>query len=152
MKYIIIAPHADDEIIGCYELLSLGLVAKVLFPTTIAMEEGNDSSEHFMFGRQILDEFVFSANYTYLFPDPTYELHPEHRKIGALGEQLLRVGQSVIFYSTNMNAPYIHEVRQPALKRKCLEELYPTKCTLWYYEHKYFLFEGYNKWIMKWGV
>jgi len=148
-KYIIVAPHADDEIIGCYESLVSGLVAKVLFSNEKALTEASASSEHFLFGRQLIEDHDFySGRYIYLFPDPTYETHPEHRRIGALGEELLRAGQEVIFYTTNMLTPYIHEVSQPLTKRKCLDTLYPTKKDLWEYEHKYFLFEGYTKWIM----
>jgi hypothetical protein len=149
-KYIIVAPHADDEIIGCYELLASDLVARVLFPNDKELTEANASSEHFLFGRQLIEDHDFyNCQYLYLFPDPIHEIHPEHRRIGMLGEELLRAERQVIFYSTNMLAPYIHEVTQPAIKRNCLNTLYPTKRFLWEYENKYFLFEGYNQWIIK---
>jgi hypothetical protein len=152
MKYIIIAPHADDEIIGCYELLATGMVKSVLFPDETALKEAEKSSEHFLFSRgHIEDEDYYkSLEITYVFPDPYFETHPKHRELGSLGESLLRQHRHVIFYSTTMSAPYIHEVTQPALKRQCLNKLYPTKKDLWAYEHKFFLFEGYNKWILKW--
>ena len=38
-KYVIIAPHADDEIIGCYELLVTGKVDTVAFPNNDIIEE-----------------------------------------------------------------------------------------------------------------
>jgi len=153
MKYIIIAPHADDEIIGCYELLASGLVAKVLFPDDVALTEANASSEHFLFGRQLIEDHDFyNGHYIYLFPDPYFEAHPKHRELGSLGEGLLRQDRQVIFYSTTMSAPYIHEVSQPEIKRHCLSKLYPKKHSLWEYEHKYFLFEGYNQWVIKWDA
>jgi hypothetical protein len=151
MRYIIVAPHADDEIIGCYELLSRGLVDTVLFPNDKQLEEAVNSSEHFMFTRTLFDDYdCEKQGKIFLFPDPTYELHPNHKYLGHLGEELLRRGQEVIFYTTNMLAPYIHEVSQPLIKQKCLNTLYPTKKDLWEFEHKYFLFEGYTQWLMKW--
>lgn len=152
MKYVIVAPHADDEIIGCYELLSSGLVARVLFPNGQALGESALSGEHFLFGRKLIEDedFYHSLEITYVFPDPYFEVHPKHRELGSLGESLLRQHRHVIFYNTTMSAPYVHEASQPAFKRECLNKLYPSKKDLWRYQHKYFLFEGYNKWIMKW--
>jgi len=151
-KYIIIAPHADDEIIGCYELLAKGLVEKVLFFTSKDCEEAIPSSEHFEFSIGLVEEhdFPIVSNMIYLFPDPTTETHPLHRYLGNLGEEYLRRGEPVIFYTTNMLAPYLHEVSQAMLKAKCLDKLYPNKRSLWEYDHKYFLFEGYTQWMMQW--
>lgn len=148
---IIIAPHADDEIIGCYELLTKGLVEAVLFPNERAVEEALAMSDHFGVSIGLLEHCDLDvSNSVLFFPDPTYETHPAHRNLGAMGEELLRRGQAVYFYSTNMSAPYIHEVSSAMTKRHCLDTLYPTKQDLWKYEHKYFLFEGYVKWCMKW--
>ena len=148
-KVTIIAPHADDEIIGCWELLTLGLVESVLFISEQAMEEAIPSSEYFGFNIGMADG-TFNYGKTFLFPDPTYELHPEHRRLGMLGEEVLRAEGKVVFYSTNMSAPYIHEVTAPLNKLSALNNLYPKKASLWAYDHKYYLFEGYTKWIMKW--
>jgi len=147
-KYVIIAPHADDEIIGCHELLVSGLVDSVLYNTRQGMEEAIICSEHYGFNIKSIEDLLEYKTKIFLFPDPVYETHPDHRGLGSIGEALLRTGQEVIFYTTNMLAPYIHEVSQPHTKRNCLDNLYPTKKDLWKYEHKYFLFEGYTQWIM----
>ena len=147
-KFIIIAPHADDEVIGCYAKLARYQVAKVLFPNKPALIEASDSSEHFKFGRQLIADHKYSDKYVYLFPDPIYETHPLHRELGSDGERLLRAGLPVIFYTTNMLAPYIHEVKEADKKRDSLYALYSYKSKLWEYEHKYFLFEGYNAWLL----
>ena len=153
-KYVIVAPHADDEIIGCYELLQSGLVVRVLFPNHTALNEATKSSEHFFFSRGLIEDedFYSSPETSYLFPDPHFETHPKHRELGFLGESLLRQQRQVIFYSVNMLAPYIHEVCEPKIKQHCLNKLYSSKSSLWGYDHKYFLFEGYNQWIIKWDV
>lgn len=145
--YVIIAPHADDEIIGCHTLLTQGLVSDVFFCMDTGMEETLLSAQKFGFVVHHINELPMSNNCVYLFPDHTHELHPLHRHFGNMGEIMLRDGYEVLFYSTNMNAPYIHEVLYPEMKRRDLEQCYSRKKSLWEYDHRYFLFEGYVKWI-----
>ena len=86
--------------------------------------------------------------HTYYFPDPVYEIHPDHREIGLVGEQLFRNGyEDIIFYSVNMNAPYIHKIKDFREKEKMLNEVYPSQADLWRSDKKYFLFEGRIKWM-----
>ena len=152
-KVIIVAPHLDDEVIGCYQILKTGDVYAVLYgnKNISDMESTKISTKHFDFlaGDVKRDLGKYSKmGLKFYFPDPYFEFHPDHRRWGAVGEKLLREGENVIFYSTNMNAPYIHEVADPLEKRDCLDTLYPDKKSLWKYDHKYFLFEGYTKWII----
>ena len=84
---------------------------------------------------------------TFYFPDPIFETHPCHRAHGAVGESFARGGFDVVFYTTNMTAPYVHEVKNPTLKDAKLSKCYPSQKDLWKYEKKYILFEGYCKWI-----
>lgn len=150
-KYIIVAPHADDEIIGCFELLSTGRVEAVLYPNEKAVQEAVAMSEEFGVNIGLFENCDLEVQDSILlFPDPYFETHPAHRNIGAMGEELLRRGQAVIFYTTNMLPPYIHEVNTPRTKKLVLDNLYPNKKDLWAYEHKYFLFEGYTQWISRW--
>lgn len=150
---IIVAPHADDEIIGCFDVLRTGRVSHVLFSTQDACREALKSASHFGFIGEYAATHtprVFGLHNTYLFPDPYTELHPHHRAWGHKGEELARMGYNVYFYSTNMQAPYIRESMFPALKKESLDILYPEKKELWAYDHKYFLFEGQTKWKMTW--
>jgi len=148
---IIIAPHADDELIGCYSVLLTGTVGNVFYGSEAAIEEAKACAAHFNFGRllaeQALPESV-GMGYTFYFPDPAYELHPLHRYLGAIGEDMLRNGEDVIFYTTNMNAPYMHVVNAPEVKKGLLDSAYFEKRDLWKYDHKYFLFEGHCKWLI----
>ncbi len=155
-KFVIVAPHADDEIIGCWELIRDKLVHSVLFSNQVTKVEIQRArtwlSEHDCIAAYYSSLPAFSVDKIYLFPDPMYETHPMHRKFGAIGERLLREKNAdVWFYSINMNAPYIREVVGPAFKLKALNLVYPHKSSLWKYDHKYFLFEGYTKWIMRWN-
>ena len=153
-EVIIVSPHPDDEIIGCYEVLQKEKPIIIYSGDTPQKrrEEALKLKEHTNIKAQI---FQMTIPTTFLnpkviiyMPDPIYEIHPEHRKWGSLGESLVRNGINVIFYNTNMNAPYIHEVKEPDKKEELLNKVYPDQKSLWNTDHKYFLFEGYNKWIM----
>ena len=62
-RFILIAPHADDEVIGCYEFLQKGLVVRVLFPNDKIMTEAFCSSDHFRFGRELIEDHKWSNKY-----------------------------------------------------------------------------------------
>ena len=64
-----------------------------------------------------------------------------------MGESMARQGLDVLFYTTQMNVPYIREVQDSGAKKVLLNSVYFGQSSLWEYEHKYFLFEGYCKWI-----
>ena len=154
---VIVAPHPDDEIIGCYKYLtSTEEYAKkaIIYSgelDTKRKEKALKLKDHIQVDMQLFQNHVpqtfIDPKNVYLFPDPIYEVHPSHRSWGLQGESLGRSGYNVIFYSTLMNAPYIYEVAKPEEKRKLLEKVYPDQKDLWKYDYKYFLFEGYNKWI-----
>lgn len=153
---VIIAPHCDDELIGCFEIMEN-------YPTTIIYTEPCIDTrkyeterlhKHFsylslMYGSEIPNMFLTKNNVQLFFPDPIYEIHPIHRKWGSVGENYLRSGYDVCFYNTTMTAPYIREVKSPTKKRNTLNLVYPSQADLWKYDHKYFLFEGYTKWILQ---
>jgi len=151
---IIIAPHPDDEIIGCYDQLMSENPTIVIYSGDLdanRREEALGLKEHVDIKLQLflmnVPQALLNTRNTYYFPDPIYELHPLHRQWGTLGEQLARVGFDIVFYSTNMNSPYIHEAQYPDKKRDLLDKVYPNQKDLWKYDHKYFLFEGKCKWI-----
>lgn len=158
-NHVIVAPHADDEIIGCHSVLESGTVDIVMFPKSSVgiIDEAKKSSEEYGFEIRLFDSSSDLEGLTghcmekgglIFFPDFVYELHPSHRFFGSMGYQLLSLGFiNVIFYSTNMNAPYIREVDAQE-KKGALNTCYPGKSDLWEYDHKYFLFEGQTRWLM----
>jgi len=153
---IIIAPHPDDEIIGCYEIFRDQNVKPIIIYTTelteIRKNETKRLPENADVGLQLylhkIPGGLLKPENTFYFPDPVYENHPEHRKWGAKGEELLRKGFDVIFYNIIMNAPYIHEVMDPDNKLEFLERIYPSQKEMWMFDAKYFLFEGRCKWLV----
>ena len=153
---IIIAPHCDDEIIGCYEQLMKPLNNLIIIysgdidadrrNTVLKLKEEVVNVKVQLFQHTIPQPFLNPLN-KFFFPDPIYENHPKHREWGFMGEQFARARFDVTFYNTNMNAPYIHEVKLPDDKKYLLNKVYPEQKSLWEYDHKYFLFEGYCKWL-----
>lgn len=153
---IIVAPHPDDEIIGCFEQVRNPANSLVIIysgdthaerrETVLKLKEKINHVKLQLFQQTVPQTFLSMTN-KYFFPDPIYETHPKHREWGMLGENLARNGFDVTFYNTNMNAPYIHEVNNPEDKKYLLNQVYEDQKSLWEYDHKYFLFEGYCKWI-----
>jgi hypothetical protein len=153
---VIIAPHPDDEIIGCFEQIKNPLSHLVIIysgdtdadrrETVLNLKKEIDQVKLQLFQNSVPPTFLNKSN-RFFFPDPIYETHPKHREWGMVGESMARQGFNVIFYNTIMNAPYIHEVNLSDDKKYLLNKVYPDQKSLWEYDHKYFLFEGYNKWI-----
>ena len=152
MFHVIVAPHPDDEVIGCYEILKNKDRKVAIFYIEESSKLRNDEAlklkEHFesiklqFFCPSIPTSFLNPDNIFY-FPDPIFEKHFAHRTIGIYGENLLRHSNlNVQFYSTNMEAPYIHEVSNPEEKERILDLVYPSQKLLWSVDKKYILFEG----------
>jgi len=154
---IIVAPHPDDEIIGCFELLNDNSISPIVIYTSDVDNERRAEAAELrnhtnvkiqLFLNTIPSKFLHPTNMFY-FPHPIYETHPDHRLQGIGGEQLARAGYDVTFYITEMNAPFKFECSQSERKKILLDTCYHKQSSLWKYEHKYFLFSGYDKWVFK---
>lgn len=155
MNHVIVAPHPDDEIIGCYEVLQREENIIIIYSPDVDMNRRKEAVtlkdriegiKVQMFQNSI-PMSMHNDKFRFYFPDPVYEIHPKHRQLGMSGEQYARMGLDVIFYTTSMNAPYIHETVSPNMKEDLLNKVYPSQSDMWRFEKKYVLFEGYCKWI-----
>lgn len=156
-KIVIVAPHCDDEIIGCYEIIQNNpdnppVILYVGNPIQERRDEAIKLREHTGVTMQLFPNSIppifMNPSTVFYFPDPIYETHPLHRLWGSQGENMLRGGLNVTFYTTNMNSPYVHETKEPEKKEELLNKMYPSQKLLWEYDKKYVLFEGRYKWIM----
>ena len=155
-EVIIIAPHPDDECIGLWEILTDPEIKPIIIYTADVGEPRKEEALKLkeycdikvqLYQHSIPTHFLTPDNVFYM-PDPIYETNPEHRLQGSIGEQMVRGGLNVIFYSINMNVPYSHEVFNFEEKKKMLNEVYPSQKDLWEYEAKYYLFEARYQWLM----
>lgn len=160
---IVLAPHPDDELIGCYEIVSDRYKDVLVWYCELVDTPLRKDHSTLLLNKSLVREQQFlnssidrmfsllseiKGEKMLLAPDPYFETHPDHRKWGAAAEEYLRMGNDVMFYSTNMQAPYIHKVKRPAEKKELLDFVYPEQSSMWRYDHRYFLFEGRCKWIM----
>lgn len=161
---VIFAPHPDDEIIGCYEILNEAKEVTVIHHMKVSEKRLNEihTLPKYLINVKvqlsikppdevITDMIVDGINVeTIYFPDPYWELHPEHKDLGNEGYKLWKNTQlDIVFYSTNMNTPYLHELGDIHKKRKenILNAVYPSQADLWKYEKKYIFFEGRIKYL-----
>ncbi len=149
MKIIIIAPHPDDEIIGCYSLLKSRGIHRIIYIDA--------STERLGYANLLGDEFGFKVNkmdfsdlggylskldddVLVLVPDNT-DRHPLHKAINAIAKMsYCRLG----YYSIDMKSSFDRELSKSDQqeKRAMLNKYYPDQSSLWESNWKYFLFEG----------
>jgi len=155
---VIIAPHADDELIGTHSIISNPnnkcIIVYSDFDITserqneiINVKKKFNNIVAYIKCREVPSQLLDPKEYELHFPDPHFETHPHHRLIGNKGYELFQNGMYVNFYSINMLAPYIYNVSNPLEKKKILDELYPSQKDLWAMDAKYYLFEGHCKYI-----
>ncbi|MHC4750063.1 MAG: hypothetical protein ACYTFW_09340 [Planctomycetota bacterium] len=150
--------HPDDEVIGLfipvtrikmtvYALASSEERTKELRRSAVMAGFRLDISIDMNVLRRKLE--ASRKNIKYIFtPDPS-EHHNAHRKVTSIVESLFD-DPKIIYYTTDMNTDYVRELL-PGLaehKRQMLEDCYPSQKSLWEYDHKYFLFEGYRKKVL----
>ncbi len=158
-KNVIISPHCDDEIIGLYSLIKDKQNPPIIIYTytdemdNTRREETKKLKDYTninvqLFQKSVPPIFLNKDEYTLYFPD-IYEIHPDHRKYFAIGEEYLRqYNLDVIFYSINMYAPYIKKLEDWKDKETLLNNVYNSQKSLWEYDKRYILFEGKCKWII----
>lgn len=156
---LIFAPHADDELIGCWRLVSSKhdplTVAYCEPPNAVRLKEIREAEARFGFEAVVPPEgaslWEFILHHVLAFsgiiwaPDPHWELHPLHKEVGSLARSACRrANRRFGVYSTSMNAPYLRELstHQAGLKKEALDSIYPSQASLWATDHRYWLFEG----------
>jgi len=138
---IILAPHVDDELIGCYRVLTEGRVSDVFYFFDLTDERKDEA-------RAVAEYFGFTAHFPHEFErdiDPVKiiyapnisDYHPHHKKINYLAKGLTNKKR---YYSIDMNRDI--ELVSHERKRELLHRFYPSQASLLNSNDKYFLFES----------
>jgi hypothetical protein len=168
-EHIIVAPHADDELIGCGEILLHAENVTVLLqegmPNDARMKETEAVLQCILLNAQLglkrVVERLSIQNYVksvcarrkpttqvIWFPDPHYETHPEHKLFtDDLKQKILHnmAGCPVIFglYSVRMNTPYLHKLDKGTCASKMiLADHYVSQSEYFKQHNDSFFFEG----------
>ncbi len=151
---LIIAPHPDDEIIGCWRLLREGKVNYVAYVFIDKARENEifRAMEKYgfkailikKFSVEELKEVISRADEVYV-PHP-YDHHPQHRLVRLMSESVaFELGVKLMYYSTDMNVPWAIEALNydDAMKKlEDLQECYPSQESEFLVNHHWWLFEG----------
>lgn len=142
---IILAPHVDDEVIGCYRLLAQGIVSDVVYfedLTPERIEEAWAAADYFgfnpHFGASELNTLPDRDSKTFYAPNVS-DLHPHHKYVNVMAKRLLHSR----YYSVDMNVPFdvLTEEEQEG-KKQALLTLYPSQRKLLESNDAYHLFES----------
>lgn len=142
MKDIILAPHVDDEVIGCFDALTQMNVKEVHYFFEVddtRREEAFASAARFNFTpvfHQRLEHIPPTGGLVYL-PHPS-DLHPDHRAVHARYRSVFPTNRRR-FYSIDMEFNRTLAL-QPAEKHEALLSLFPSQHKL-FDDARYWLFE-----------
>jgi LmbE family N-acetylglucosaminyl deacetylase len=151
IKTLILAPHVDDEVIGCWSVLNddnrdiTVLYCFELTPTRVA--EAKHAASQFGFLPLFHLDTILPCHvgdpgyeYTEIYVPSRRDWHADHQSVNRQWRS-----KATHFYSVDM----AHGVLLPdsEKKRYALDALYPSQWTLWNHDDKYWLFEdiqGYD--------
>lgn len=137
----ILAPHVDDEVIGCYRLLEAGRVSDVFYYYDLTNERKEEAL-------RVADYFGFNAHFeTSDFPEDKIfyvpniaDQHPHHKELNLYSRSLDCPKR---YYSIDMNVKFdVLPVPVMARKLVVLHEFYPSQRKLIDKDDKYHLFES----------
>lgn len=137
---VILAPHLDDEIIGCYSILDQ--VKHVLYfhgdyrSDLIEMRSDCkyvDCSDDWYRALRYVDDD------SEVYVPSRFDHHPLHRKVNRFRHNL--PGKKW-YYSVDMNVPWLEEEESPESKRRMCAVMYPKEMETLGKDDKWFLFKS----------
>jgi len=138
---LIIAPHVDDETIGCFMVLEQQKhVGNV---TVMYLEElSGQRTKEARFAASVFNFTpVFSSvpieEYKHVLIPCRQDLHPAHRRANCQYRS-----RATHFYSTNMEGAEFLGEEIAAKKRRALNTCYPSQIALWENDARYWMFES----------
>jgi hypothetical protein len=140
---IILAPHIDDEVIGCYSKLSE--VTDVYYFYECTKERKKEAKRVAkLFGYRVhfnakIDKINFNKVKRVYAPG-SYDLHKDHKTVNKKIKQIhLEHSFELFFYSIDMNRKPVY-LKKDSSKKKKLLDIFKSQNTL-FNDEKYFLFE-----------
>lgn len=139
---IVLAPHLDDEIIGCYSVLD-SVDQVIYFHDDYRSVPGALPNLPYIvyekYHPQTLNSIFHSNPEKVVYLPSKYDYHPLHRKVRAIG---MSWPGKKMFYSVEMNTPWLEEEANPSGKRKLFQRLYPGELETISKSDKYFFFKS----------
>lgn len=131
---IILAPHLDDEVIGCYSIWST--LDRIYYFHQDYRANTLPDGRYMPWGSGTAD--TISEQDTVYLPSK-YDMHPLHRRVRCIG---LSLPGKKFFYNVEMNVPWLQEENNPKGKRRFFKNLYPLEYETINKSDKYFLFKS----------
>jgi len=153
--YTILAPHIDDEVIGCFSILKNDRVDRVFYffeHDSVRRAEADTAARAFGFQAVFTSIKDFEANYlTTIAPDRTLLLpsrkdaHPDHQAVNRLRTHF--EPSRLRFYSIDLGQSRTRRFLGDLAKDKrwYLNNLYPSQSALWESDAAYYLFEDIHE-------
>jgi len=147
---IIVSPHPDDFLIGCYELVEKYPVKNVVFLTQYN-KQADAATEYFgiapifTFSR-FLPRFLYELGPEVIFSPSLKDqpLHPLHQEATWLVKLWGKNKKVLVVEYTVHKVGELFLVKNWEKKRELLDRFFPTESSLWKHEWKYFLYEGWS--------
>ena len=152
MAGVIIAPHADDELIGCYskivnrEILNIQYIAEcdeIRRAEAVALCRSFGIIPSFLNGQVLmLADTLHGIEAGELYIPSPNDNHNLHKLIYYIVYDLEPAIPTIV-YSVYMNDFFVRPISDPIQKRIDLDHYYPSQKDLWKHDARYYLFEGY---------
>lgn len=140
MSTLIVAPHVDDEIIGCYSVVTQSKDVTVQYlseVTPVREAEARKAGEVLNFKIVLFPYFVSPKGFDFIYVPCRQDTHAGHKKANAMFRWC-----ATHFYSVDMDqgATYLGE-EEAGKKFALLNSLYASQSDLWKHDARYWLFE-----------
>lgn len=139
---VILAPHVDDELIGCFRILEEKTVSDVYYFYDLTNERKEEAlycaskygfNAHFLWMNDIpVDKTVYVPN--------IHDTHPHHKTVNYISRSLPNKKR---YYSVDMNVPFdVLNTNDQEIKLNELLDTFPSQKKLILKDEKYSLFES----------
>ena len=138
-RNVILAPHLDDEIIGCFSVLKPGDLV-LFFKDDYRANDINRKGYPWTFEQIGLEDSPVLVPDDILYIPSRYDYHPLHRAVNRFGTAVKHKHKR--WYSVEMNTPWLEEEADPVAKSALFRSHYPGEVGTICKNDKYFLFKS----------